>query len=91
MPRGLCEESKIEYAPFEATRHGDGRVDLKVIRSLGNMKRTGRLRRPFIAGAINKLCGKYMLHEDGSTRPCSYGDMAILLRSRTHLSAFEDA
>ena len=32
-----------------------------------------------------------MLHEDGSTRPCSYGDMAILLRSRTHLSAFEDA
>ena len=38
MPRGLCEESKIEYAPFEATRHGDGRVDLKVIRSLGNMK-----------------------------------------------------
>lgn len=91
MPRGLCEESKIEYAPFEATRLGDGRVDLKVIRSLGNMKENRKAEASLTAGTINKLCGKYMLHEDGSTRPCSYGDMAILLRSRTHLSAFEDA
>ncbi|MEK6671905.1 MAG: UvrD-helicase domain-containing protein [Nitrospirota bacterium] len=91
MPRGLCEDSKIGYAPFEATRQGDGRVDLKVIRSIGNMKENRKAEASLAAQTITKLRGKYMLHEDGSTRPCGYGDMAILLRSRTHLSTFEDA
>ncbi|HXX57686.1 MAG TPA: 3'-5' exonuclease, partial [Thermodesulfovibrionales bacterium] len=35
--------------------------------------------------------GRYRIFDGSLQRACGYGDMAVLLRSRTHLTSFEDA
>lgn len=91
MPKGLYDDYKVEYTPFEATRKGEGKVDLILLDSIGSTKDNRRLEAAIIARNIKDLAGRYKVYENEGQRPCNYGDMAILLRSRTHLSIFEDA
>lgn len=91
MPEELYNDCKVQYTPFEATRDGEGSVELVVFDSIGNTKENRNAEAFIIAEKIKKLCGSYRVYDAGDTRVCSYGDMAILLRNRTHLSVFENA
>lgn len=91
MPKGLYDDYKVEYTPFDATREGEGKVELILFDSIGNTKENRKAEAAVIARKIKDLAGKYEIYDAGGKRKCSYGDMAILLRSRTHLSIFEDA
>ncbi len=99
MPPVMYESSydsfpswRTKYTPFEATREGEGRVELILIEGDEGIKR----RRDQEASALSKRIQSLINHQyevwDGETkRACTYGDMAILLRKRTHLCIFEDA
>lgn len=91
MPKGLYDDYKVEYTPFEAAREGEGDVELLLLDSIGNTKENRKSEASVIARKIKDLAGKYEIYDMDEKRRCSYGDMAILLRSRTHLSIFEDA
>jgi len=104
MPKGLYDDYKVEYTPFDATRAGEGNVELVLLDSIGNTKENRKAEAAVIARKIKELAGTYVIYDNkergisqGGQSPscvqkkCSYGDMAILLRSRTHLSIFEDA
>jgi ATP-dependent helicase/nuclease subunit A len=105
MPKGLYDDYKVEYTPFDATRTGEGNVELILLDSIGNTKENRKSEASVIARKIKELAGTYVIYDNkergisqevqsppcSSKRICSYGDMAILLRSRTHLSIFEDA
>ncbi|MEW6739948.1 MAG: UvrD-helicase domain-containing protein [Nitrospirota bacterium] len=104
MPKGLYDDYKVEYTPFDATRAGEGNVELVLLDSIGNTKENRKAEAAVIARKIKELAGTYVIYDNkergisqGGQSPscvqkkCGYGDMAILLRSRTHLSIFEDA
>lgn len=92
MPRGLYDDDwKIEYSPFEATRKGEGSVEISIIEGIGNVRDDRKREAYFVSEKIRELHNRYEIYDGDSKRKCSYGDMAILLRSRTHLSVFEDA
>jgi ATP-dependent helicase/nuclease subunit A len=83
---------RTRYTPFEATRVGDGHVELILIEGGEGTK----MRREREASALSKRIQSLINHQyevwDGETkRACTYGDLAILLRKRTHLCIFEDA
>ncbi|MBZ0157467.1 MAG: UvrD-helicase domain-containing protein [Alphaproteobacteria bacterium] len=91
MPRGLYDARKVEYIPFKATREGEGRVELLLCDSAGNTKENRKREAALIARKIQGVRGAYEVFEGRERRRCRYGDMAILLRNRTHLPLFEDA
>ncbi|MBI5213044.1 MAG: UvrD-helicase domain-containing protein, partial [Nitrospirae bacterium] len=91
MPKGLYDDYKVEYTPFGATRAGDGKVELLVLDNIGNTKENRKAEASVIARKIKELTGAYEIYEADGKRICGYGDAAILLRNRTHLSVFEDA
>jgi len=91
MPPGLFEDWRIEYTPFEATRQGKGRVELLLLDTEGGVGNARKCEASGIAQKIRALHGVYRVHEGENIRACNYGDMAVLLRGRTHLSVFEDA
>ncbi|GER94405.1 hypothetical protein A45J_2166 [hot springs metagenome] len=91
MPKGLYDDYKVEYSAFDATRKGEGKVELILLDSIGRTKDNRRAEAAIIAKNIRNLSGNYRIYESDGQRICNYGDMAILLRSRTHLSIFEDA
>ena len=82
---------RTKYTPFEATREGEGHVELILIEGDEGIKS----RREQEASALSKRIQSLINHQyevwDGEAkRGCTYGDMAILLRKRTHLCIFED-
>jgi ATP-dependent helicase/nuclease subunit A len=91
MPKGLYDDYKVEYTPFDATRAEEGNAELLLLDSIGNTKENRKSEASVIARKIKDLAGKYEIYDASEKKKCSYGDMAILLRSRTHLSIFEDA
>lgn len=91
MPRTLYDKWKIEYTPFEPIRQGIGNVDLLLLESSRTIRENRKAEASAVAGKINELCLNYEIYDGETRRRCGYGDMAILLRSRTHLSVFEDA
>lgn len=92
MPKGLYEEgSAVEYIPFDAVREGAGRVELLLCESVGNTKENRKREACVVARKIRELTGVHEVYEGGVSRKCRHGDMAVLLRNRTHLSLFEDA
>ena len=82
---------KTRYAPFEATRHGKGRVELIAVEAEANTKKNRAKEASALAKRISSLAGAYEIFDEEGKRPCAYGDMAILLRKRTHLCLFENA
>jgi ATP-dependent helicase/nuclease subunit A len=87
----LYESWRTRYAPFEATRQGDGRVELILIEGGEGVKQSREQEASVLSKRIQSLVNHYEIFDGGVKRACLYGDMAILLRRRTHLAIFEDA
>ena len=94
---------QVDYSPFEAKREGEGKVELllldepeggrtnAIIRAKTGDKRAAEA--AALAKLIKTMRRSHRIICDPKTgpRPCEYGDMAVLLRQRTHLAAFEEA
>ncbi len=91
MPPIYRERWRTKYAPFKATREGNGRVELIVIEDKGTIKSNREREASVLAQRIQYLVNRYEVFDRDTKRPCLYSDMAILLRRRTYLSTFEDA
>ena len=97
---------QVDYSAFEAKRQGEGKVELFLLEEPegGQKQKLAREKRSLEALALARLikamrknftvlCDSRDQDRKGKTagRPCEYGDMAVLLRQRTHLAAFERA
>jgi ATP-dependent helicase/nuclease subunit A len=91
MPPTMYESWRTRYTPFQATREGNGHVELILIESEGGTKKRREQEASAISKRIQSLINQHEVWDGETKRPCKYGDMAILLRKRTHLSIFEDA
>jgi len=98
MPPALFAEAgspretwRTKYASFEATRKGEGRVELILAEAGENTKKNRIKEASAMAKRIKSLAGRYEIFNGDKKIPCSFGDMAVLLRKRTHLSLFESA
>ncbi|MBI4683646.1 MAG: UvrD-helicase domain-containing protein [Nitrospirae bacterium] len=91
MPNTIDSHWRTRYIPFEATRQGEGRVELILVETGGNMKKNRNREANLLAKRISSLVGSYSVYDGTEKRPCRYEDMAILLRKRTHLPLFENA
>ncbi|MGD8352200.1 MAG: UvrD-helicase domain-containing protein, partial [Nitrospirota bacterium] len=92
MPGSDPEGLMTPYAPFQATREGRGAVDLVLLEEQEYTKDTRAREARALARAVRDLHGKFEVYgEEGNRRPCAFGDMAVLMRNRTHLALFEDA
>lgn len=91
MPEVLFEPWKTRYSPFEAAREGKGRVDLVLLESRESAKETRIEEAGALARMISSLHGRHEIQDREGKRPCTFGDMAVLLRRRTHLGLFEYA
>jgi ATP-dependent helicase/nuclease subunit A len=87
----LFESWRTRYAPFEATRQGDGRVELILTKGGEGIKQSREQEASVLSKRIQSLVNHYEIFDGAIKRPCLYSDMAILLRRRTHLALFEDA
>ncbi|GFP24115.1 hypothetical protein HKBW3S09_01581, partial [Candidatus Hakubella thermalkaliphila] len=75
----------------EATRKGEGRVELALAEAGDNTKKSRIKEASVLAKRIKSLAGIYEIFNGDKKRPCAFGDMAVLLRKRTHLTLFESA
>ncbi|MEW6570968.1 MAG: UvrD-helicase domain-containing protein [Nitrospirota bacterium] len=92
MPSVTCEEGwRTIYTPFEAKRSGDGRVELILIEGSDKTQKNREREAAILSKRINSIVGRLEIYDGDVRRTCTYGDIAILLRKRTHLSTFEDA
>jgi ATP-dependent helicase/nuclease subunit A len=91
MQPTLYESWRTRYAPFESTRQGDGHVELILVESDEGVKKNREREASVLSKRILSLVNHYEIFDGDTKRPCLYGDMAVLLRKRTHLSLFEDA
>lgn len=87
----MSEAWRTRYAPFEAFRKGSGRVELILLNSEENTKKNRIKEAAALAKRIRSLAGNFEIYEGEIKRKCTYADMAILLRQRTHLNVFENA
>ncbi len=90
MPPNLYEDWRTTYTPFEATRWGDGHVELILIKGDETTKRRREQEALALSKRIQSLNNQYEIWDGDTKRTCTYGDMAVLLRRRTHLCIFED-
>lgn len=81
----------VKYSPFKPEREGSGEVRLCVIESIGNIRVDRKREALYIANRIIEIVNKLEVYDGKIKRNARHADMAILLRSRTHLSIFEDA
>ncbi|MFC1549501.1 UvrD-helicase domain-containing protein [Nitrospirota bacterium] len=80
------------YARFEARRQGKGFVGLLTLTPGDNVRHTRQREADAIASLISRLAGSHEVHDsDGHKRPARFEDMAVLLKKRTHLVAYEDS
>jgi ATP-dependent helicase/nuclease subunit A len=91
MPPSLCEDWRTRYVPFSPVRKGEGRTEMILLESNGKTRKRRVHEADVLAMRICSLHGSYKVHEGDGERPCSYGDMAVLLRRRTHLPVYEEA
>jgi ATP-dependent helicase/nuclease subunit A len=89
--KASAEPWKTAYAPFEATREGNGMVELILIDYDENTKMTRVGEALLLARRINMIVNNIDISLQDGMRKCRLSDIAILLRNRTHLSAFETA
>ena len=91
MPAGMFHDESVEYTPFSAFRPGEGRVDVMLLGGPGAMRENRKAEAAVLARKIRSLAGALSIQDGEGERICGFGDMAILLRNRTHLSVVEDA
>lgn len=81
----------VKYSPFKPERKGSGEVRLCIIESTGNVRDDRKKEALYIARRIKEIIPRIKIYDGSAERSARYADVAILLRSRTHLSIFEDA
>ena len=91
MQPALSESWCTKYISFKATREGNGNVELILVEGSKDTKECRELEASILAKRIQSLVNNYEIFDGDIKRLCIYGDMAILLRRRTHLSLFEAA
>jgi ATP-dependent helicase/nuclease subunit A len=91
MSSELFETWRTKYTPFESTREGNGHIELILLESEESVKKGREKEASVLSGRILSLHNHYEVWDGDIKRKCTFGDMAILLRKRTHLSVFEDA
>jgi ATP-dependent helicase/nuclease subunit A len=91
MQPSLTESWRTRYAPFEAARQGEGYVELILIEGVEGVKKNREKEASVLSKRVASLVHHYEVFDGNVKRPCMFGDMAILLRRRTHLALFEDA
>ena len=91
MQPSLTESWRTRYAPFEAAREGNGNVELILVEGGEGMKKNREKEASVLSKRILSLVNHYKVFDGDTKRPCMFGDMAILLKRRTHLALFEDA
>lgn len=90
-PDLMDKPGAVKYSPFKPEREGSGEVRLCVIESTGNIRVDRKREALYIANRIIEIVNKLEVYDGKMKRNARHADMAILLRSRTHLSIFEDA
>ena len=93
MPNELVRSWKTRYTPFKSTRDvSRGTVELVSLTAGANTKETRQREAKALARLIKSLNGEHEVFDpDEQARKCKFGDMAVLLKKRTHLALFEDA
>jgi len=101
MPRDLAAEEvlpvscgRVQYSSFDAVRKGRGKVEILLLPPSGSAhtKENREQEAAMLARHIKTLYRKYNIYAgEELLKPCDWADMAVLLRQRTHLAAFEDA
>ena len=91
MPSGLFERWRTNYTPFAATRKGSGQVELILLEGGESIRKNREHEASVLAGRICSLNTVHEIWNGEIRRKCTYGDMAILLRKRTHLTVYEEA
>ncbi|OHE58369.1 MAG: hypothetical protein A2Z47_07600, partial [Thermodesulfovibrio sp. RBG_19FT_COMBO_42_12] len=91
MPPTMFEKWRTMYTPFEATRAGNGHVELILTKDSEGIKKRRGQEASVLSKKIQSLINQYEVWDGDTKRTCTYGDIAILLRKRTHLGIFEDA
>jgi ATP-dependent helicase/nuclease subunit A len=86
----LGEKWRTRYTPFEATRVGNGHVELILMEGSEGIKERREQEASALSKRIQSLINQYEVWDGETKRTCTYGDIAILLRKRTHLGIFED-
>ncbi len=99
-PLSDLAQFRVEYCPFDAKRQGEGKVELMLLDLPKNKKSYTKEKRDFearmLAKRIKAMRRNFQVTDQNSKqtdckRSCEYEDMAVLLRQRTHLAAFEEA
>ena len=91
MKGSPTEPWRTEYSAFTSTREGDGTIQLLIIEHEKNSRQTRIKEASLLAGKILSIVGEIEIHTGPAKRKCGFADIAILLRNRSHLSAFENA
>jgi ATP-dependent helicase/nuclease subunit A len=94
VSKGLASESwRVQYSSFNATRTGEGKVELILLspKEGAHTKENREDEAIILARHIKALYRNHHVYSGGELKPCDWADMAILLRQRTHLAAYEDA
>jgi ATP-dependent helicase/nuclease subunit A len=82
---------RTKYSPFSATRKGAGLIELLLLDYDNYTRQTRDKEALLIAKKIGSIVGEKEIFSDFTEAKCRFGDIAILMRSRTHLSSFESA
>ncbi len=90
MPSGLFDRWRTQYTSFEATRKGNGQVELILHEGGDNIRKNREHEASVLARRIASLYNVHEIWDGEMKRKCTYGDMAILLRKRTHLAVYEE-
>lgn len=85
---------RTRYSAFERRRRNPdrGRVEIILGRCEGNMEEKRKKEAELISKRIVSLIGDPVVYtRDEERKPCSFGDITLLLRKRTYLSVYEQA
>jgi len=97
MSAHKTEPWKSRYIPFNHSRRSSvpqtGKVELIVLEERKPVSEAKEAEAEILAKRIRSLVGDYSItdRDTGNQRPCRYSDIAVLLRKRTHLRAYDDS
>jgi ATP-dependent helicase/nuclease subunit A len=79
------------YASFKPVREGTGKIELLVLDGEKDSKTTRRKEASLISRKILLIRENLPIPSDPAGSKCRFCDIAVLIRNRTHLAAFENA
>jgi len=91
------EPWKSRYIPFNHSRRSNvpqtGKVEIIILEERKPVSEAKEAEADILGKRIRSLVGDYSItdRDTGNQRPCMYSDIAVLIRKRTHLRAYEEA